>query len=530
MLPNPGEGNQHLMRFASLALLSAAAVATPAQAEWREAVSDHFIIYSEQGEKPLREFAERLERFDAAMRFLRGLPNEPVGRANKLNIYVLSNVGAVQKLYGKGGSSGSFNIAGFYSPRASGSVAFTPRSAGDDKFDLNAETVLRHEYAHHFMMNNFPAAYPAWFIEGFAEFNSSARFEKDGTVGIGAPALHRAYGLLQGVKLPAETLIAKTDAELKGEERESIYGRGWLLTHYLTFEPSRRGQLKDYLQRLGKGETSLTAGKAAFGDLKTLDKELDRYLNRPRLSYLPIAPDKLPIGRIAIRSVSPGEDAVMEVKMRSRRGVNREQALQLLPLVRKAAAPFQADPSVQATLAEAEYDAGNFTEAEAAADRALAVDPKLVDALIYKGRAKMARAEASNASDAATWKEVRKWLIAANRADPEDPEPLILYYSSFQEQGIQPTANATVGLIEALHLAPHDRGLRMMAAFQYLVDGKTAEARAALASIAFDPHGGAMSKVAATAIAKIDSGAGKDALQLLRNAPDEEDGQGSKGS
>ena len=518
------------MRYAPFAWLSAAVIAAPAHAEWREATSDHFIIYSEQSEKSLLEYATRLERFDAAMRYVQGLPNEPVGPANKLTIYVVSSVGAVQKLYGKGGSAGSFNLAGFYSPRASGSVAFTPRSAGDNKFDLNAETVLRHEYAHHFMMNNFPAAYPAWFIEGFAEFNSSARFEKNGGVGIGAPALHRAYGLLEGAKLPADRLIGTADSEVKGEERESIYGRGWLLTHYLSFEPSRKGHLKDYLLRLGKGESSLAAGKAAFGDMKALDKELDRYLNRARMSYLLIPAEKLPIGKIAIRPLTRGEDAVMEVKMRSRRGVNAAQAKELLPLVRRAAAPFPTDPSVQATLAEAEYDAGNFKDAEAAADRALAANPKLVDALIYKGRAKMALAAASKATDAATWKEVRKWLVAANRADQEDPEPLILFYSSFQEQGMKPTANATVGLMEALRLAPHDRGLRMMAAYQNLADGKTADARFALAPIAFDPHGGAMSKVAAAAIAKIDSGSGKDALQLLRDAPDEDEDQGSKGS
>jgi tetratricopeptide (TPR) repeat protein len=516
------------MRFPIIALLMAAAAATPAQAEWRQATSDHFVIYSEQSEKSLREFAERLERFDSAMRSLRNLPRQPVAHANKLTVYALSDVDAVRKLYGKGATNGSFGIGGFYLPRASGSQAFVARS-NDVNSSYDGERVLRHEYAHHFMMHNFPAAYPVWFIEGFAEFNSTARFEKNGTVGIGTPANHRARGLMTGPKLPVERLVSNPTGKQSGEEREALYGRGWLLTHYLSFEPSRAGQLSTYLKKVSSGTNSLQAAKEAFGDLQALDKELESYLRRPRLSYLPIPAEKLPIGEITLRTLTPGEDAVMEVKMRSKRGVNRQQALELLPLVRKAAAPFPNDPAVQATLAKAEYDAGNYAEAEAAADRAIAVNPRQVDALIYKGRAKMAVASASKASDAAAWKEVRKWLAAANRADPEDPEPLILFYQSFRAQGIRPTANAAVGLEEALRLAPQDGPLRMMAAFQYLADNKPSEARTALAPVAFAPHGGGMAQAAAAIIAKIDSGAGKAALEDL-NKPAEAGDEEPSGS
>lgn len=41
--------------------------AAAAQAEWLEASSDHFVIYGEQNEKTVKEFAERLERFHSAM-------------------------------------------------------------------------------------------------------------------------------------------------------------------------------------------------------------------------------------------------------------------------------------------------------------------------------------------------------------------------------------------------------------------------------------------------------------------------------
>jgi cytochrome c-type biogenesis protein CcmH/NrfG len=173
------------------------------------------------------------------------------------------------------------------------------------------------------------------------------------------------------------------------------------------------------------------------------------------------------------------------------------------------------------TLAEAAYDAGEYAEAEAAADRALAADPQSVEALIYKGRIKMALASASDKADAATWREVRRWFLAANKIEPDDPEPLMLYYTSFREAGVKPTANAALGLQQALGLAPQDHGLRWMMAFQHLQDKKAEEARQTLAPLAFDPHGGEQAKAAARILDKLASGGVKAALENWRQPKEE---------
>ena len=502
-----------LMKIAApLALL--AGWSAPAAAAWREASSDHFVIYSEESAESLRRFAERLERYDRALRYIRQLPNEPVGPANRLTIYVVSSVETVRKLAG-GGAGGRF-VAGFYIPRATGSVAIVPRRGlGGGQWDLDAQTVLLHEYAHHFLFNTYSAAYPAWFSEGFAEFNATASFEEDGGVGLGLPAAHRYRGLLSGNPLPVPRMMAHTAERLSDTQREALYGRGWLLTHYLSFDKARAGQLDTFLRSLNQGKKGAEAAQAAFGDLKALDRELAAYMKRSKLSYLKIDARALQIGAVKVRQLTAAEDAVMDVKIRSRRGVNLEAARELLPRVRSAAAPFPKDPFVQATLAEAEYDARNFDEALAAADRALVSDPKNIDALIYKGRALMEMARKAQARDDKSWKEVRRWLVAANRADPDDPEPLLLYYESFHAAGDRPTANAVIGLNRAFELAPQDRGVRMTAARQYLVDGKTAEARSALAPIAYDPHAGELATLASLMVTVIDSGGAAAALKAL---------------
>lgn len=503
-----------LIQFAWLALLVCLPAA--AAAEWREAISRHFIVYSEGSAQSLREYATKLEKFDKAMRVRIGLSDVDFGPANRVTVYVVEDRLAVQRLM----TGAHRNVAGFYSGRAEGSIAVVPRSSDVRTInDIDPATILLHEYSHHIMMQNARVAYPAWFREGFAEFNSTARFEKDGSIGFGAAANHRARGLIGMNPLPIELLFDPTRRRLTQSEWEAtIYGRGWLLTHFLMFEPSRVGQLDAYIKALNNGQDSVTAARAAFGDLKILDRQLKDYLDRRMIPYRRYPAADLAIQPIAIRTLRPGEAAIMEMRMRARIGVGKEEAAAVARDLRKAAAPWPNDPAVQAALAEAEFDAGNLDPAEAAADRALAADPKNVDALTYRARVAMARAKAGPRGDDAAWKEARRRIALANRADPNDPEPLILYYQSFSARGAVPTRNAVEGLLQAFELAPQDKGLRLNVGRQMLVDGKAAEARAVLLPIAYDPHGGALGQAIAGIVGTIDRSGAKAALDSWDSA------------
>lgn len=501
--------------------LTALLLCSPAAAlaEWREASSRHFLVYSEGSEQSVREFATKLEKFDKAMRLLLGFQDEEVGPGNRVTVFVVDNLSAVRRLARAKGS----DIAGFYSGRAGTSIAVVPRVSGSgSETDLPPATILLHEYSHHLMLENAAAAYPAWFREGFAEFYSTARFEKDGRIGFGAAANHRGWGLIGMSPLPIELLFDPTRRKLNEAEWEAtIYGRGWLLTHYLTFERSRRGQLEAYLQAINGGKGSLEAARSVFGDLKVLDRELKAYLNRRMIPYLPMKAEALTIRPVTLRTLRPGESAIMDLRIRSRVGVNKQDAAQVARDMRKAAAPWPNDPAVQAALAEAEFDAGSFDAAEAAAARAIAADPKNVDALTYRAMTAFERAKSSAASGEAGWKAVRGLIGQANRADPNDPRPLILYYRTFAEQGIAPSKLAVDGLLQAFALAPQDVGLRMNAARQLLVDGMAAQARAALTPIAYDPHGGTLGQAVTAVIAKLDSSGAKAALEAWDSANEE---------
>jgi tetratricopeptide (TPR) repeat protein len=466
-----------LIRLAALAL----ALATPAvvSAAWQEARSKHFIIYSEQSPAELKDYVTRLEKYDKAIRHVLRLPDPTIGDSKRLTLYVLREQRQVASLIGSGRSG----VHGFYIPRASGRGCFCPpeKARGRDaEWELSAEAVFLHEYLHHMMLHDAKVAYPAWMTEGYAEFFASAIFEKDGSIGFGAFPRHRAAGLYWLNDLSLEEMLGEK-RRFSGEEIELLYGRGWLLTHYLAMEPSRRGQVGRYLAGIQKGEPPLDAARAAFGDLKQLDADLNKHIKRKTFNYIVVPKSALEVEPPTIRQVSEGEEQIIPVRYLSQRGVDEKEAAGVASRARRIGARFPKDAAVQTAVAEAELDAKNYDAAIAAADLALAAKPDHPDATLFKARALMEKGQKDPAS--ADWAAIRSMLARLNRADPEDPEPLMYFYKSFESAGAAPSRNAVEGLLSALELAPKDTDLRMMVVRRLLRDKKLAEARIALGQL-----------------------------------------------
>lgn len=504
-----GFGGKRVRRAIALA----SATITPHLAHaatWLRASSPHFVIYAQEGEDRLRAFADKLERYDSAMRYVRGLGDPPTSPSNRLTVFVVSTPAAVQKLMTQG-HGGASNVYGFYHPRAGHSLAIVPRDAGGQgTFQVTPQLVLLHEYAHHFMYRYYTGAFPPWFTEGFAEYCSTAKFDPDGSVGLGLPAMHRAYGLVNpGIDI--WKMVTNQYTKMTDRQQEGLYAQGWLLTHYLMFEPSRKGQLSDYLAKINHG-TSIAEAAKVFGDPKTLDRDLFHYVNRSKMSYYHLPATKIKPAKVDIEELSPGASAIMDVKIRSQRGVDAKTAPVVASEMRVRAAPYPNDPFVQRALAETEFDVGNLDASEAAADRALAADPKEVGAMLYKARVRIARAAKNPNANTATWHEARHWLLAANAVENDAPEPLLLFYNSYAVAKAKPSKNAVDALYEAQHLAPEDPELRVIVAHQHLVDGEADEARAALALVAYDPHGGAEAQWASAMLKTIETDGASGAL------------------
>lgn len=475
---------------------------SPAAARWHVAQTDHFIVYSDDGSEKTTQFAEQLERFDAAMRTMQNMPPDTAAKGKRLTIYRFGTTDDIARLYGAPESG----VAGFFIPRANGSVAFvpsresysgTPGVRDENDSLLNSRIILFHEYTHYFMFNYFPAAYPAWYVEGFAEVYSTADFLDNGAFRIGEPANHRGMQLFYDTPYPVKDLFK---AKQRPEDTRFYYSIGWLLTHYLTFTPSRSGQLKKYLVAVNSGVPSDVAAKQAFGDLDRLNADIQNY-KTSRLIGIEVKPAHPVTPRVTTRELTDAEAAIIMSKIRSDRGVDKKSAPDVAAEARQRARAYPTNAFVQNELAEAELDAGNLDAAEAAADRSLAADPAGVDALIYKGDIRMKRAK----KDRSQFAEARNWFIKANRLNPDNPEPLIDYYLTFEKAGEHPPEIAVLGLQRAFELARFDGSVRLLLARQLLTEGRAKPARTLLGPVAYSAHGGKLKDAAAKAIDQIDS-------------------------
>jgi hypothetical protein len=105
--------------------------------------------------------------------------------------------------------------------------------------------------------------------------------------------------------LSAKDLVSADFDKLNWYESIGLYGRSWLLTHYLTFSAARRGQLGIYLDAMEKGVPGLDAAKAAFGDLDALGKELNAYRATRDFIGLTIDAKVLSPGRSVFEPLTP---------------------------------------------------------------------------------------------------------------------------------------------------------------------------------------------------------------------------------
>ena len=511
--------------FLIAAVVLTLGISAPAHAKWRVAESDRFVVYSQSRGDDLKNFAEMLERFHVAMELETGRTVPIPSPSSRVTVYMVGTRSNLRELYGNRNSA----VAGFYMPRSSGSVAFVPNiriSTGEPDF---AQTVLLHEYAHHFLISTSRFAMPRWLSEGAAEYYASARFPGDGSIQIGLPANHRAYELANASDVSIYELLDPGLYEKRTSRRyDAFYGRSWLLFHYLAFSQSRRGQLQEYWAALRAGTASLEAAQSIFGDLEALDDELQSYNRKKRLPAMQYNANDIRIGAVNVRDLSPGMNAMMPVILRSKRGVDDQQAAEVLPKARAIAAKHPGDAGVLGALAEAEYDAGNDAEAIAAADRALAINANEKQAYVQKGYALFRRAEDAEDPDSA-YEAALQPFFALNGIENDHPLPLIYYYRSFTKRRMSPPEDAQQALERATVLTPFDDSVSMDAAMMLAAQGKIKLAKFLLGPVASDPHGSdraAYAQALVDAMQDAPAGTPFDVSSVPRPEP-EDDGEGS---
>jgi len=475
------------VRVWRVAVAAAAALMTtaaPAWAEWRRAESDHFIVYG-RSERSVREYASMLEDFDALLRRLHGRPKDETILI-KLPVYLVADIGQLRRAVPQVRD----NTAGLYIAAPTEVFALAIRDGGGYENDPNRgdDTVL-HEYVHHFMLRYYPSAYPAWLVEGYAEYYMTVDLGPQRLV-VGGYNKGRAYSLTApGMTwVPMGDLLSKRPSDLGKWGTYSYYAQAWLLTHYILSDPERRKKLGPYLDAVRGGQNPAEAWRAVYGDdMDGLRKNLQAYMDHP----LPggALPRTTPLeAAMVVTSLPPSADALLLDGQRLKLGVPKDDRPRTLETIRAAAAKYPDDRFARLVHAQAETQFGDRAAGEAILNALLAADPKDKDALVVLGESRLMAAEADEAHRKEILAEAGKLLARAFKIDPADPRVLHGYAEA---KALEPLNENMVNIrLRAMLLAPQVGHLRLDAGRALVATKDYETARIVLRPLAGSPHGG----------------------------------------
>jgi len=461
------------------ALLIVAFTAPAAHARWLEARSPSFIVYSESSENDLRDAVQRLDDYD---RFLRQMTGTTSPTPAPLPIYLVRSNDKLQQV-----RPVNDQVLGFYTARVGGTLAMAVRG---DRSGLPGQEVLFHEYAHHFMMLHYPAAYPAWYVEGFAEYMMTAQFEKD-RIEIGRYSQGRAITLVRGQWMPVERLVSTSPSTLNPYQTAQFYAESWLLVHYIFAAPERRAGLTRYLDAMQRGTAEPAAFQTAFGmDHKAFDKALRKYMNGS-IAWAAIPRPQSQPGDITVRALPPGADDLLLPELALSLGVREpEREAALLATIRSAAALHPGDAFAQRALARAEIASGDRAAGTAIVDRLLVDAPRDASLLYIRGLADFYTGRKDPATRAQHFPVANGWFSKATEADPTYYQALYRQAQTLPRRDGKLTDTALNLMIRANKMSPLVSELAFDVANALMVRGQFVEAELLLIPLAYNPHGG----------------------------------------
>jgi len=154
------------------------------------------------------------------------------------------------------------------------------------RLDVEGEhpyATVYHEYTH-LLTSRAETWLPLWLNEGLAEFYQNTEI-KEKEVTLGEPSTENLLLLRQNRLLPLATLFAvdHNSPYYHEEHKGSIfYAESWALTHYLKITDRQQNtqRLTDYVRLVSNKVDPVTAATRAFGDLKVLEKSLEKYVSQ----------------------------------------------------------------------------------------------------------------------------------------------------------------------------------------------------------------------------------------------------------
>lgn len=455
-----------------------------AEDQWIVANTKHFSVYSAYPEKKIVELAQRLERVRDTLRLLLKASDNEEGE--RLDVYVVRSHDEFNKIF----PGVSDDILGIYVPRASSISAIANFSSRND---LDPYTVLQHEYVHHFMLRNYPAAYPTWFTEGFAEYFSTVEFDGPHTT-IGKYENNRARTLVDGnwSSINRTLRSPRPRAKQADDEIGMLYAFGWAAVHYSWFEDDRRNALLKYLADYdGTLPDQDPSFVTAFGlNAGKFEDKVKSYIFGKLKSRTLTFPETPQPAKVDVRRLSPGASAIIiaakQLEYEESGKPLSKTGMKSLEKLRAAAEAFPDDSFVLTAAASAEIRFGDLEKGRALAKHAIELDAKNANAYYWLG-VSSEKTASTGSNNAAMIAEAKRYYAKAYAADPNHVPTLVRFADLAAQTGAMNENTLNAALL-AHQLAPQAFDVSLAVAPLLIRGKKYNEAISVLTNVAYSPH------------------------------------------
>ncbi len=520
--------------------------------DWFRGESPHFIVYSDTRRGDVAALLTKLERLRYVLRNLSGMDDgdsEP-----RLTLYYLSDAGQLRTidpetpehaigLY----QSCENGVQGYAVHRPYAARADVPVVRQDEDSGM---TYVFQAYARHFFEAHFPVRAPAWYLDGYAQYFSTMRFDgNDAIIGLPPQALasyvagldsdvykarmtyqdllndNDLYNRTETEQINVQSASAAAqltdpvhparsdldnvdpqhaDAIAQAQVATEFQARAWLLTHWLLSSPKTLTGLAGYVTAIGQGENRLDAFHRVFGHSSAeMDNVLRDYLYHKaklirvkfnslpapdvRFDDAPVAANHLMLDDAALKGCpSPAYGRALLADIRSEAGRRPDSELAQLALSRAEIDYGDPQKALPWLVRQTRDEAGDF------------------DAHHLLGRAELALARATgdaNALDAA-----KAAFTQAAKLDASSAVNAFWYYRAQVAATGQVPPDAAGAAVLAHRQAPDVDAYAVHAGLVYALAGDGDNAFAALHEAADSPRRGPWRQTARAWVARLKAG------------------------
>lgn len=491
--------------------------------KWVRAESTHFVVYSDAARPDVQVFMAKMERFWLMLRVFSNVDTDFPADTPKEVLYYLAD----EQALGAIDPQAPAYAIGLYTSCADAQTGFgvhmyyqeNPKLALEKRPENEGLSYIYQAYARDFFHRRAMSGTPLWFVEGYAQYFSTTRFDGNEVVLGMAPnalaILLQRLGAGYIYSLDYADVLLGNDAD--GHNQAGAAGlhnefeaRSWILTHWILSNKDNLAHFQAYIKLVDAGQDRVKAFKTAFGLTPGgLNHVLWVYVRKLEAIKFTVKTGPGPDPDIAVAQMPVSAERLLMVDAALKTCPSDARGRALLKTARDEAVRYPGDAYAQTVLARAEADFGDPSQALTLLGGLIAAAPHDASLQALKGTALLRSGQAHEAVTA---------FDGAGGLSPKSPE--IAYGFSLaeaQSTGGFDTDSANAAVAAYLY-APQVEAFAWRAGLAYAWLGHTDDAVTALRLVAENPRPSPLAPQARTWMGKV-STASKADLSAAAMAP-----------